>query len=74
MDMRHREGPSVWAAVGAPLVGVPLLVTLLALVAPADGPASAPDDEERTEAIEAMPADVALELDGVEVEVVLREG
>lgn len=71
----HREGPPVWAAIGAPLVGVPLLVMLLAVAVPADrAPASEPDGAVRSEVVEVQPADVDLEVDAADRDGVLREG
>lgn len=48
-----------WAAFGAPLLGVPLLVILLALGAPKEArsnPANAPDAYTNTEQVEVAPA------------------
>jgi hypothetical protein len=48
-----------WAAFGAPLLGVPLLVILLALGAPKQArsnPANAPDAYTNTEQVEVAPA------------------
>ena len=73
--IEHRDGPPAWAAIGAPLVGVPLLVMLLAVATPADrAPASEPDGAARTEALEVQPADADLDPDRVELDGTLREG
>ena len=52
----------LWAAIGAPLVGVPLMVALLALAAPGGtAPASEPDAGMRTEQVEAETVDHAID-------------
>jgi hypothetical protein len=54
---RERAVP-LWAAVGAPLLGVPLMVALLSLVAPAqDAPATEPEASHTTEQVEVQPVD-----------------
>ena len=48
----------LWAAIGAPLVGVPLMVALLALAAPATtAPTGEPDAGIKTEQVEAQAVD-----------------
>ncbi len=51
-----------WAAIGAPLVGVPLMVGLLALVAPKDsGPEAKTDDEWQEIESVVLPAELPAE-------------
>jgi hypothetical protein len=48
----------LWAAVGAPLLGIPLMVALLSLVAPVqDAPATEPDASQTTEQMEVEAVD-----------------
>lgn len=73
--LEHRDGPSAWAAIGAPLVGVPLLVMLLAVAAPADpAPDSDPEGAIRTEAVEVVPAEMELDVDELALDSAIREG
>jgi hypothetical protein len=75
VGLHHRDGPSAWAVIGAPLVGVPLLVMLLAVTAPADpAPEFDPEGAIRTEAVEVLPADVELNADEAALDSVVREG
>ena len=53
----ERRAVPIWAALGAPLIGVPLMVALLALVAPAQRPAGELDEGYRAEWIEVQPVD-----------------
>jgi len=39
MSLNKEKAPPVWAVLGAPLVGVPIMVALLALTAPKSEPA-----------------------------------
>ena len=56
------KGP-LWAAIGAPAIGVPLMVALLALTAPKhETPADAADPGAMTERVERQPVDHALGL------------
>ncbi len=53
---------SMWAALGAPVVGIPLMVALLAVTAPAERPPAAEAEPvTQVERAEAQPADGALE-------------
>jgi hypothetical protein len=67
--------PPAWAAIGAPLIGVPLLVVLLALMGPSET-ANVPDGDGAAgiEAVEALPVDQGIELRVVRVDGALREG
>lgn len=52
----------VWAAIGAPLIGVPLLVALLALTAPAPrAPSVEPGASVAAEPVELHPAEQAID-------------
>ena len=52
----------LWAAVGAPLVGVPLMVALLALATPAATvPTGEPDAGAKTEQVEVQTVDQMLD-------------
>ncbi len=49
----EKKGAPWWAAIGAPLVGVPLMVALLTLAAPQeDAPVGEPEIGVRTEQVE----------------------
>jgi hypothetical protein len=70
-----RDMPPAWAAIGAPLVGVPLLVLLLTLMGPGETiHVPEPDGAARIEAVEALPADQGIEFDMIRVDSGLREG
>jgi hypothetical protein len=61
----NRSAVPWWAAFGAPLLGVPLLVILLALGAPKQArsnPANAPDAYTNTEQVEVAPTRATVEL------------
>lgn len=48
----------LWAAVGAPLLGIPLMVALLSLVAPAqDAPVTERDASQTTEQVDVQAVD-----------------
>ena len=71
----NRDMPPAWAAIGAPLVGVPLLVLLLTLMGPSETTyVPEPDGAARIEAVEALPADQGIEFDRIRVDSALREG
>lgn len=71
----NRDMPPAWAAIGAPLVGVPLLVLLLTLMGPNETTyVPEPDGAARIEAVEALPADQGIEFDMIRVDSALREG
>ena len=51
--INEKQGAPWWVAIGAPLVGVPLMVALLALASPQENePASEPEIGVRTEQVE----------------------
>ncbi len=59
---KKREVP-LWAALGAPLIGVPLMVALLALTAPKqETPVDAPEAGVTTEQVEDQAVDHAYRL------------
>jgi hypothetical protein len=62
-----------WAAIGAPLVGVPLMIGLLALAAPKDSGPEAKAVEERQE-IESVVHPVQLPAEYMEMERTLERG
>ncbi len=63
-----------WAAIGAPLVGIPLLVALLALSAPADRSViSEHDSQLRSEQVDAHAVDLDIEVEVSEAETSLWE-
>ena len=71
----NRDMPPAWAAIGAPLVGVPLLVPLLTLMGPSETThVPEPDAAARVEAVEALPTDQGIEFDLIRVDSALREG
>ena len=60
--MDTQKAVPIWAAIGAPLVGVPLMVALLALAAPAATvPAGEPDADTKTEQVEVQTVDQTLD-------------
>lgn len=67
--MKNEKALPLWAALGAPLIGVPLMVGLLSLVAPkAEAPAEESTPELVTEpldtyGVEPVSSDSALKLD-----------
>jgi hypothetical protein len=64
----------LWAAIGAPLIGVPLMVALLALMAPAESPVVIePDAGVTTEQVDVRPVDQEIEV-GCDVVEQLRRG
>ena len=51
--IRSEEAVPIWAAIGAPLVGVPLMVVLLALSVPTEkAPQAEPESGFQTEQVE----------------------
>ncbi|MDH3270751.1 MAG: hypothetical protein OEN56_05430 [Gemmatimonadota bacterium] len=73
--MDSRRSAPAWAAVGAPLVGVPILVALLALATPApDLPENGPDTVVRIEQIEALPVGAAGECEAALQDGVMKNG
>ena len=57
----------IWAAVGAPLVGVPLMVALLALTAPAESaPVVEPETGFQTEQVEVQAVEQTIDADCLE--------
>jgi hypothetical protein len=61
----HKEkAVPLWAAIGAPLVGVPLMVALLALSAPAEHtPTVEPEAGFKTEQLEVQTVEQTIEAD-----------
>jgi hypothetical protein len=57
-----RRAVPFWAALGAPLIGIPLMVALLAFAGPSDrAPTDAPEALFSTETVEAQPVDRTIE-------------
>ncbi len=64
-----------WAALGAPLIGIPLMVALLALAGPSDRtPADTHDALLSTETVEAQAVDHDIEAEAVTAVHSLRSG
>jgi len=72
--MNDMNEPPIWAAVVAPLLGVPLLVAFLTLVAPQDGPPPEPEAAVHTEGLEGHQAGHDTGIDHLDLDSVLREG
>lgn len=65
----------IWAAIGAPLIGVPLMVALLALSAPAEtAPAGEPDAAIKTEYFQVQSIDQPVDECADDMEQPLRRG
>lgn len=65
----------IWAAIGAPLIGVPLMVALLALAAPADRAAEGePDAAVKTEQLHVGSIDRPIDECADDMEQPLRRG
>ncbi len=61
-----RSSVSVWAAIGAPLLGVPLMVALLAVAAPRDQLSVEVDAPIKTEQLDVQEVEVPIEIENVE--------
>lgn len=72
--MNDMNEPPIWAAVVAPLLGVPLLVAFLALVAPQDGPRPEPEATVQTEGLQSHQVGQETGPDLLDLDSVLREG
>lgn len=64
--LNDRSAAPVWAAIGAPLLGVPLMVALLALAAPGDGGSVDVDSSITTERLDVQEVEVPIEIENVE--------
>lgn len=73
--LNEEKAVPLWAAIGAPLIGVPLMVALLALAAPADRTGvGEPAAGVTTEQVDVHSADRTIELGTDETEHPLRRG
>jgi len=63
--MKEEKAVPIWAALGAPLIGVPLMVALLALAAPARPDAAVdPDAGVRIEQVEGQTVEQMIDAGG----------
>ena len=62
----NRRAIPWWAALGAPLVGIPLMVALLSLAAPAErAPADTPESVVTIEQVDAQSVDIPIDADAL---------
>jgi len=73
--IKQERAVPLWAAVGAPLLGIPLMVALLAFLGPTERPADAePGAAWTTEQLEVLPIDRTLDFDDDCIDSALRRG
>ena len=72
--MKQERAAPLWAAVGAPLLGVPLMVALLAFTVSVETPVVEPDAAVCTEQVEVQAVDRPLELDADCMELAPQRG
>jgi hypothetical protein len=75
MNLKKEKTPPLWAVLGAPLIGVPLMVGLLALAAPnGEGPTAEPVPAVVTEPIDTHPVEPVSNDGAVLIERELKAG
>ena len=71
----EKKGVPLWASIGVPLLGVPIMVALLALTAPAErAPVGEAEAGVRTEQVEAHTVEQAVEVGNDCGQVPLKRG